>query len=100
MSSDNGVARDGELTGLSEDGDVRTEEMAAAAAALAVDSDAEVATSDEDEDLAEADVVADDSDDSEDADDSDDADCDHLFSRFSPFAGSAFVFPARTALNC
>ncbi|HYQ70000.1 transcription termination/antitermination protein NusG [Actinophytocola sp.] len=73
MSSDNGVARDGELTGLSEDGDVRTEEMAAAAAALAVDSDAEVATSDEDEDLAEADVVADDSEDADDSDDADDA---------------------------
>jgi len=72
VSSDNGVARDGELTGLSEDGDAHTEEMAAAAAALAVDPDVEAAASDEDEDLAEADeadVVAD-------ADDSDDADAD------------------------
>jgi transcription termination/antitermination protein NusG len=65
VSSDNGAARDDELTGLSEDGDVRTEEMAAAAAALAVDPEVEAAASvDDDGDPAE--TVADD-----DADDSD-----------------------------
>ena len=70
MSSDNGAARDDELTGLSEDGDVRTEEMAAAAAALAVDPEVEAAASvDDDGDPAE--TVADD-----DADDSDAADSD------------------------
>jgi transcriptional antiterminator NusG len=75
VSSDNGAARDGELTGLSEDGDAQTGEMAAAAAALAVDPDVEAAASDEDEDLAEADVVAD-ADDSDDSDDADDSDAD------------------------
>ena len=70
MSSDNGAARDGELTGLSEDGDVRTEEMVAAAAALAVDPEVEAAASvDADDDPAE--TVADDDVDDADADDLD-----------------------------
>jgi transcriptional antiterminator NusG len=72
VSSDNGAARDDELTGLSEDGDVRTEEMVAAAAALAVDPEVEAAASVDDEgDPAE--TVADD-----DADDTDDSDADDL----------------------
>jgi transcriptional antiterminator NusG len=74
VSSDNGAARDDELTGLSEDGDVRTEEMAAAAAALAVDPEVEAAASvDDDGDPAEtvADDDADDSDADEDTDEDD-----------------------------
>jgi len=79
VSSDNGAARDDELTGLSEDGDVRTEEMAAAAAALAVDPEVEAAasvdddTDDADDDAVEA-VADDDAADAEDAaDDAEDA---------------------------
>jgi transcription termination/antitermination protein NusG len=75
VSSDNGAARDGELTGLSEDGDVRTEEMAAAAAALAVDPEVEAAASVEADDPAET-VADDDGDDADDLDDSDSADAD------------------------
>lgn len=71
MSSDNGVAGSDELTGLSDDGDVRTEEIAAAEAALAVDPEVEAAASTDDDDLVDA-VADDDSDDSD--DDSDDAD--------------------------
>ena len=63
MSSDNGTARD-ELTGLSEDGDVRTEEMVAAEAALAVAPEVEAAASDDDD---SDDLFADDSDDSVDS---------------------------------
>jgi transcriptional antiterminator NusG len=48
VSSDNGAAGSGELTGLSEDGDVRTEEVAAAEAALAVDPEVEAAATDDD----------------------------------------------------
>jgi transcription termination/antitermination protein NusG len=58
VSSDNGVADSDELTGLSEDGDVRTEEVAAAEAALAVDPEVEVEpASGDDDDL--TDVEAD-----------------------------------------
>jgi transcription termination/antitermination protein NusG len=58
VSSDNGMAGSGELTGLSEDGAVRTEEVVAAEAALAVDPEVEAAASADDDDPAEA--VADD----------------------------------------
>jgi transcriptional antiterminator NusG len=54
VSSDNGVAGSGELTGLTEDGDVRTEEVAAAEAALAVDPEVEAAASADDDDPDEA----------------------------------------------
>jgi transcriptional antiterminator NusG len=70
VSSDNGAAGSEELTGLAEDGDVRTEDVAAAEAALAVDPEVEAASSAEDSD--------DDSDENSDnddfADDTDDAD--------------------------
>ncbi|GAB1515527.1 transcription termination/antitermination protein NusG [Actinophytocola sp. KF-1] len=62
MSSDNGVAGSDELTGLAEDGDVRTEDVAAAEAALAVDPEVEAA------------ATADDTDDDADDTDSDDVD--------------------------
>ena len=58
MSSDNGAAGSDELTGLSEDGDVRTEEVAAAEAALAVDPEVAAAASDDDDEPAEAEVEA------------------------------------------
>ncbi len=64
MSSDNGATGSDELTGLAEDGDVRTEDVAAAEAALAVDPDVEAAA---------ADGTGSDSD-SNDSDDSDDVD--------------------------
>ncbi|MFI7677738.1 transcription termination/antitermination protein NusG [Actinophytocola sp. NPDC049390] len=48
MSSDNGAAGSDELTGLAEDGDVRTEDVAAAEAALAVDPEVESAATDDD----------------------------------------------------
>ncbi|TDV45549.1 transcription termination/antitermination protein NusG [Actinophytocola oryzae] len=75
MSSDNGVADSDELTGLSEDGDVRTEEVAAAEAALAVDPEVEAAAEDDDDvdDLADADA-----DDVDDTDTDDDADADDV----------------------
>jgi len=53
VSSDNGAAGSDELTGLSEDGDVRTEEVAAAEAALAVDPEVAAAASDDDDEPAE-----------------------------------------------
>jgi len=68
VSSDNGAAGSDELTGQSDDGDVRTEEIVAAEAALAVDPEVEAAASVDDDDPVEA--VADDSD-AEDADDAD-----------------------------
>jgi transcriptional antiterminator NusG len=48
VSSDNGAAGSQELTGLSEDGDLRTEDVAAAEAALAIDADIEAAASADD----------------------------------------------------
>jgi transcription termination/antitermination protein NusG len=80
VSSDNGAAGSGELTGLSDDADVRAEGVAAAEAALAVDPEVEAAatvddTEDDAADVADADddaaveTVADD-----DAADADDAD--------------------------
>jgi transcriptional antiterminator NusG len=60
VSSDNGAAGSEELTGLAEDGDVRTEDVAAAEAALAVDPEVEEA-------------AAEDTDDSDTEDDFDDA---------------------------
>ena len=62
MSSDNGAAGSDELTGLSEDGDVRTEEVAAAEAALAVDPEVAAAASDDDDEPAEVEAVAADAD--------------------------------------
>ncbi|MFC4853809.1 transcription termination/antitermination protein NusG [Actinophytocola glycyrrhizae] len=50
MSSDNGAAGSEELTGLAEDGDVRTEDVAAAEAALAVDDEVAAAADDTDDD--------------------------------------------------
>jgi transcriptional antiterminator NusG len=47
VSSDNGAAGSEELTGLAEDGDVRTEEVVAAEAALAVDPEVEAATAED-----------------------------------------------------
>jgi transcription termination/antitermination protein NusG len=79
VSSDNGAAGSGELTGLSEDGDVRTEEVVAAEAALAVDPEVEAAATDADD---PAEAVADSDTDSEtdsdpaDATDADDLDAD------------------------
>jgi transcription termination/antitermination protein NusG len=76
VSSDNGAAGSGELTGLSEDGDVRTEEVVAAEAALAVDPEVEAAATDADD---PAEAVADSDTDSEtDSDPADDADADDL----------------------
>jgi transcriptional antiterminator NusG len=63
VSSDNGVADSDELTGLSEDGDVRTDDVAAAEAALAVDPEVEAASADDTDD----DTGAEDSDDFGDA---------------------------------
>jgi transcription termination/antitermination protein NusG len=70
VSSDNGTAGSDELTRLSEDGDVRTEEVAAAEAALAVDPEVEPASAADDDEPDEAEAVADDveSDDEEPAD--------------------------------
>jgi len=58
VSSDNGPAGSDEPTALSEDGDVRTEEVAAAEAALAVDPEVAAAASDDDDEPAEAEVEA------------------------------------------
>lgn len=74
MSSDNGAAGSDELTSLSDDGDVRTEEIAAAEAALAVDPEVEAAASTDDDDLVDA--VADDDSDDDDLDDADELDAD------------------------
>jgi transcriptional antiterminator NusG len=77
VSSDNGVAGSGELTGQTEDGDVRTEEVVAAEAALAVDPEVEAAASsddDDDPDEAVADAEATEDDEAEDADDAEEAD--------------------------
>jgi transcriptional antiterminator NusG len=76
VSSDNGAAGSGELTGLSDDADVRTEGVAAAEAALAVDPEVEAAANDtadvdDADDDAAVEAVADD-----DADDDDSADAD------------------------
>jgi transcriptional antiterminator NusG len=80
VSSDNGTAASDELTGLSEDGDVRTEEVAAAEAALAVDPEVEAAASSDDDEPADdaADAVADEveSDAGDEADAESDADAD------------------------
>ncbi|HEX6353892.1 transcription termination/antitermination protein NusG [Actinophytocola sp.] len=75
MSSDNGAAASDELTGLSEDGDVRTEEIAAAEAALAVDPDVEAAASTDADADDSAQTVAD-SDTDSDADEDTDEDTD------------------------
>jgi len=79
VSSDNGVADSDELTGLSEDGDLRTE-VAAAEAALAVDPEVAAAASTDDDEPAEADdeltdddAADDDLADDEDAEDGGDA---------------------------
>jgi transcriptional antiterminator NusG len=53
VSSDNGAAGSDELTGLAEDGDVRTEDVAAAEAALAVDPEVEAAATDDSTDDAD-----------------------------------------------
>jgi transcriptional antiterminator NusG len=70
VSSDNGAAGSEELTGLAEDGDVRTEDVTAAEAALAVDPEVEAATAEDTDD----DSGSDDADDFADADADDDAD--------------------------
>lgn len=74
MSSDNGAAGSGELTGLSDDADVRTEGVAAAEAALAVDPEVEAAANDaadvdDADDDAAVETADDDTADSDDADD-------------------------------
>ncbi|MDQ3788339.1 MAG: RNA polymerase subunit sigma, partial [Actinomycetota bacterium] len=58
MSSDNGAAGSDELTGLAEDGDVRTEDVAAAEAALAVDPEVEAAATDDTDSDTDDDVDA------------------------------------------
>ena len=76
MSSDNGAAGSGELTGLSDDADMRAEGVAAAEAALAVDPEVEAAASADDaadvddaDDDAPVETLADDDAADEDADD-------------------------------
>jgi transcription termination/antitermination protein NusG len=91
VSSDNGAAGSDELTGLSDDGDVRTEDIVAAEAALAVDPEVEAAASaddtddsveavadDDSEDTAEtdADSVVDDADDLDDAEEAEEEEAD------------------------
>ncbi|MBB4911315.1 transcription termination/antitermination protein NusG [Actinophytocola algeriensis] len=74
MSSDNGAAGSEELTGLAEDGDVRTEDISAAEAALAVDSDAATTEATDTEDAEGSDDAEDADDTDNDTDDTDDAD--------------------------
>jgi transcriptional antiterminator NusG len=72
VSSDNGAAGSEELTGLTEDGDVRTEEaVMTSEAAPAVDADADAAADDSDDDFEDSDsdnVLGEDADSDEDAD--------------------------------
>ncbi|MGB3439031.1 MAG: transcription termination/antitermination protein NusG [Actinophytocola sp.] len=56
MSSDNGAAGSQELTGLAEDGDVRTEDVSAAEAALAVDPEVAAAATEDSDDSDDTDA--------------------------------------------
>jgi transcriptional antiterminator NusG len=73
VSSDNGAAGSQELTDVTEDGDLRTDDVAAAEAALAVDAETDADTSDE---VAEDADAADDASEEDAADASEDVDAD------------------------